>query len=553
MPPPYTNPRVQSGDFTYLGYFDVPSNDGAGTSLDFSQGGPAGIGPDNGANKTLIWSAIDNIEMSFVRVNIPASLVTSGANTATVVNTSIQLPNRNGMWSDPTKVDPNKKIGAGAFYYNGRYIFSGYPYYDGGGYQDRSHWATSSWAAPAGPYQVGPTYNPPTEYYRAGIAGGYMGTIPTEWEAIFGGPALTGIGAIAIIGRSSYGPAAAVFDPDDLGVTAPAPATPLVYYPDAHQTAGTFDSPSGPYPTPNYFTGADAVRGVAFPDGSSSVLFFGRHGLRGPTSSPAFFNGCRYGKGTSVLANDNTVSDEPPNIWVYDPSDGGKGPHSYPYMLTCWAYAAEDLLEVKAGTLEPWEVFPYAMFDFAPGGPLSSNSANILGATFDVRDNRLYISGFGRRVHVYTITPSGPAGSASLSPSASASSSPSPSIAPLDGIAWGEQTPAAGEEAVTFRRWQTAAGVEVVITGDTDWGTLSLPNTDTAYGPVIDTGDTVAKTFTAQTNKYGTGTGSTTMSIRGGASPWSQHANEIAGPVWVPYTGPTMQTWRYVQLRLVTP
>lgn len=555
MPPPYTNPRItDASNFNYLGYFNVPGNDGAGGPMDFSQWGPCGIGPDNGANKTLIWSASDTVEMSFARVNIPTTLVTSGSPaTATIANTVIQLPNRTGMWSNPANVDPNKRIGAGAYYHNGRYIFSGYPYYDGGGTADRSHWAVSSWSTSmGGPYQVGPTYNGTTELYRAGIAGGYMAAVPAEWQADLGGPVMTGLGAIAIISRSSYGPAAAVFDPDDLGVTAPVPVDKLVFYPGSHQNAGTFDSPGGPYPSPNYFTGADAIRGLAFPAGTRSVLFFGRHGTRGPTSSPAFANGCRYGVGTSTLALDGTSSGGA-DVYVYDPTDGGKGPHSYPYMLACWAYDANDLLAVKNGSVNPWDVYPYAMFDFAPGGPLSGSSANVVGATFDPRDNRLYISGFGQRVYVYEIIVTGSAGSSSVSPSSSASSSASPSVAPLDGIAWGVQTPAAGEEAVTWKRWQTAPNVTITVTGDQDWGTASIVLGTATYSPVTDTGDTLPKTFTAQTNKYGTGTGSTTMSIRGGAAPWAQHADEIAGPAWSPYTGPTLQSWRYVQLRLVTP
>lgn len=145
--------------------------------------------------------------------------------------------------------------------------------------------------------------------------------------------------------------------------------------------------------------------------------------------------------------------------------------------------------------------------------------------------------------------------SASLSPSASLSqsSSVSPSIAPLDAIAWGEAAPDVGEESVTWQRWQDVAGYPLVTSGDSDWGAAAVAQGAPIYGPVTDTGDASSKTFTAQANKYGSGTGTVTIAIRGSATPFDAHDNETVGPSWATYTAPTVQTWRYVQLRLSRP
>jgi hypothetical protein len=54
-----------------------------------------------------------------------------------------------------------------------------------------------------------------------------------------------------------------------------------------------------------------------------------------------------------------------------------------------WAYDANDLLAVKAGTKQPWDVQPYAIstLDFAFGG----SGVAFNGATFDPATNRLFV------------------------------------------------------------------------------------------------------------------------------------------------------------------
>jgi hypothetical protein len=136
---------------------------------------------------------------------------------------------------------------------------------------------------------------------------------------------------------------------------------------------------------------------------------------------------------------------------------------------------------------------------------------------------------------------------AAFGPAAVGSASVSPSIAPKDGIAWGEQNPGASEEAVTWKRWQTSPGVQVVVSGDPDWGACEVASGTPCYGEVIDTGDTNSKTFTVARDKYASGSGAVTISIRGSASVFTQHAGS---PSWSTYTTPTSQTWRYVQVKV---
>src|SRR6185503_20574068 len=102
-----------------------------------------------------------------------------------------------------------------------------YETYDADGNAVDSHFKLSSLnlstATVSGLFQVG--------NYGAGHVGGYMATIPPEWQSRLGGAYLTGLTGISIQSRTSAGPAAFVFDPAQLGVVNPASATPLVDYP----------------------------------------------------------------------------------------------------------------------------------------------------------------------------------------------------------------------------------------------------------------------------------------------------------------------------------
>lgn len=140
--------------------------------------------------------------------------------------------------------------------------------------------------------------------------------------------------------------------------------------------------------------------------------------------------------------------------------------------------------------------------------------------------------------------------SPSVSPSASQSpsSSPSPSIAPQDAVCWGEQTPGAGIEAVTWQRWQTSPATPITVAGDQNWGDAVVPGSLVPLvSPVTDTGDTLSKTVTAALNTYAAGSGSVVLEIRGSATPFDMHD---ASPSWAAYAGPTAQAWRYIQLRI---
>jgi hypothetical protein len=59
---------------------------------------------------------------------------------------------------------------------------------------------------------------------------------------------------------------------------------------------------------------------------------------------------------------------DPVDPFCYDPSDGSKGVHGYPYSAYVWADDANDLASVHAGQKQPWDVTPYAVWTLQQGG-----------------------------------------------------------------------------------------------------------------------------------------------------------------------------------------
>ncbi len=358
-------PLVQKSAFRRLGAFRLPAGTFGGSS--FGYNGPIAFNP--GHNSLFM---VGHDWQQFVgEVSIP-ELRTSGS-VADLAVASVLQPFADpidGKASQVNPGDPNPIKVGGLLPYQGKLITSEYAYYDGGGRQTLSHFVStpdlSRTNDAQGPFQVTSPL--------AGYVSGYMGTIPTAWQGAMGATALTGQCCIAIVGRTSSGPALFAFNPADVGTVAPIPARPLVYYPEANATLGPWGNTSATY------NGSSKITGVVFPEGTRSVLFFGRHGLG---------TFC-YGTGAECA----------------DPTSEDKGVHAYPYVYQVWAYDAAELVDVKNGARLPWSVRPYAIWQLE--FPTAAWSTSITGATYDSVTGRLFLSqGFvdGSRpvVHVYAL------------------------------------------------------------------------------------------------------------------------------------------------------
>ena len=269
-----------------------------------------------------------------------------------------------------------------------------------------------------------------TDCLRAGFFDGYFGLVPSEWQAPLGGPVLNGNCCLNVISRTSWGPAAFSIDPAQLGVRdaegnlPDVHANPLVYYfsdgSAPTDNTGNFHAltedalrPADPvYPvddachnTSTLFNCSSEVRGIVFPQGTRSVLFFGRQGL----------GTICYGQGTGDKAlHGQLVPGEVDVDYCFDPADHNKGFHAWPYAHYVWAYDALDFAKVRGGTLAPWDLKPYKVFqlnlplDTPFGDAADAQSRRIGGAAYDPATGRVFLSqmfddGRAPIIHVFTI------------------------------------------------------------------------------------------------------------------------------------------------------
>lgn len=378
-------PLLYKSDLVYKGAFRVPKGNLGGTSLKGNSlsGGGSGL-TFNPANNSLILSGIPSEKM-IVEISIPTivnSTNISELKTATLIQAPIDPTS--GNWdklkADRTAIGNGGAVGGFAIY-NGKLIGTSFAWFDGGNAAYYSHFTSNlNWDTGSGfkgMYRVG---NHPTTpgTNSAGFVAGSMSLIPTEWQADFGGPYLTGASSntLSVASRTSLGPSAYVFNPGDLGVKDPVPATPLVMYPISQPALGTFTI--GPS-SPGYNMGT-RITGLVFPSGTSSVLFTGVQGM-GPNC---------YGVGTSDPKLAGTYPVGAPDPYCYDPTSNIKENHAYPYVSYVWAYDAKDLLAVKNGQIKPWEVKPYAMWTVEL--PFAISAARLSGAAYDPVSKRIFIT-----------------------------------------------------------------------------------------------------------------------------------------------------------------
>ena len=401
---------LQESDFEYLGAFRVPKTDMGGPLYQGLSFGGHAIAY-NQINNSLFIVGHGHSQLT-AEINIPEIIKSDNIEnlkTSTVIQNLADITNGH---RDKITADGNKDIGNGAsmggmmtWKYKRKdgteenwLIGSVCAYYDGDYEAVKSHFATSLKLSSSSPQFSGMLElgTKPSPVPQAGFIGGYMTPIPGKWQDSLGGKALSGMSGLPIISRTSLGPAAFSFYPDELvEKKSPAKATALLYYPLEHPTIGDYGSPGTLETSGRLYNMGTFQTGVIFPTGTQSIIFTGQYGLG---------EAC-YGQGTNKIEEASM-----PN-YCYDPSDQSKGVHTYPYAIYAWAYDAEDLARVKAGgrivdnpsenlvdgitktsteNYKPWHIRPYA--HWAIKLPFADNTSGFKGASaYDEESKRMYL------------------------------------------------------------------------------------------------------------------------------------------------------------------
>jgi hypothetical protein len=378
MPDPTTQPLIQVGDMTYLGFITVPQ-------AQFAPGGASlALHPDG----SFFYGGAFNSQ-TIGRVSHPAV-----GGTATVVQSPTNVPGSLNPPSNTTEV-------AGAFVWNNRLIVTMRDKYNTSAYQNYVTAGTLSIAGFS------------TMRNLAGVeghlAGGYMGPIPAEWRTLLGGPAFMGNGAMSIVSQCTQGPSFYVFNPDDVGVTEPVPNFKLLVYGAGTSFQwGYTDNPTNtnfqlPNSSQTYYSRADSDHaGLVFPSGSRSVLYIHRHGYGIPTYKQP--DGCQGTPGVADSgAGEGTTLNGLP--WA-------SGLITYRYQVT--AYDANDFLAVKNGTKQITQIFPYGFWvlpttyvDGCAHFTTALNNGYCLA--WDETARRMYIVMSDGNIHVWAIAGGGAA------------------------------------------------------------------------------------------------------------------------------------------------
>lgn len=383
---------VQPADLTFLGSFKLPH--GAATTL-------------NGGGKVI---AISDHHTMFVagheytsgalEITIPTPKISGtlgGLNSAAILQPVADI--YGGHYADAGYSGGAGNVITGGLLTrdDGKLIVCNYVYYDAGYQSQLSHFLTDQTFSNITPGNVvGPiginASNVPYVPGCGGFTSNFMCHIPTEWQAALGGTAIATGQGLSVSGRTSGGPAATVFNIEDLGVLSPLPAMRLLGYPSNHPTMEDLN-------LWNY--GGGDMAGCCIIPGTRTLLYFGTHGTGGAqftvnstfehygtgTSNGSLAGG---GSGANLAGTIKSQSGSSIDWWIYDPAQSNKGYHSFPYESEIWAYDLLDLVDVKNGLKETWDVLPYAQWAITL--PFQTIGKRLYGATYEPETRSIYVS-----------------------------------------------------------------------------------------------------------------------------------------------------------------
>ncbi len=116
--------------------------------------------------------------------------------------------------------------------------------------------------------------------------------------------------------------------------------------------------------------------------------------------------------------------------------------------------------------------------------------------------------------------------------------------------AFGVQSPTQGEDPVSWQTWSDGDGSIPNVVGNADWGQLSLQLAGAeGRSAVYDLGALRIRKFILTENRYGSGSGSAALQIRGDSAPFTQDSSVVD---WEDYVDPIFRNWQYVQVRETT-
>ncbi len=352
----WAQPLFDEGDFTYLGAFRVPDEGRGGSS--FSYGGRAAVfNPAGNQGRGSLFIVGKVHEQMIAEISIVTPVISddkADLNRADFLqdffDVEANIPNQGNMLPLGAFSEQRGAI-AGLLLKDGKLIGGAYTYYDNGSAnrQRDSHFVIDN-ASDMANAKVTGFFNVGLKEGAGGVTGGWMTAIPSNWTGRLGKPYLTGMCCTSVIGRSSYGPAAFAFDPEELTGSFPdsAPVIPYLKYGDkelgAYRADWSWTEPG------HQWVETTGIGGMFIPDRSDTLVFIGGTGV----------GSYCYGKGTSDQSLHGQEDPSDGGHWCHDPTNTNKGGHAWPYSSVVYLYDLNDFVKksLSPGMRRPYRVFP---------------------------------------------------------------------------------------------------------------------------------------------------------------------------------------------------
>ncbi|MCB0338386.1 MAG: hypothetical protein KDD53_02225, partial [Bdellovibrionales bacterium] len=357
---PQSLPRISISDFEYQGAFRLPADDFGESNLNYSQG-PIAFNPASNS----IFIVGHTYDQAIAEFNIPAIVKSSTLTDLNMCDAPIQnftsvLDSISG--GNPQGID---RIGGIALISgpNGdELLVNGYEYYDAAA--DNSH--TSFVIRDSSALNSSSIDGFFSFQGGAGHTTGWISEIPLAWQDLLGGSHITGDSSgIPIIGRTSVGPSAFSFSPLDVVGKSTQSGTiqtnTLLDFSLEHPLSSDLSNDSG---TNDLWTHLSrAIFGFIVP-GTRTYATIG------------FSGGHSSGVCYKCTQNDNNLC------------GGYCAPDAEDYSHYYWLWDLNDLLKVKQGTIESYEVTPYEYGEF----PTPFTTQELGGGAFDADSGKLYLT-----------------------------------------------------------------------------------------------------------------------------------------------------------------
>ena len=357
-------PLFQIGNLKFAGGFKVPQETLGESEASYAEG-PITLG----ANGTSMYMVGHAYQQAIAEISIPEIVNTTSVS---ALRRASAIQNFSRVLSRPASgnVDNLDRIG-GMEYVNGMLLVNAYVYYDANAGADTTTMAIQNANNLSGSAVAG--------YHRFAArahAAGWISPIPAEWQQALGGTHISGYSSGGpIISRWSVGPSAFAFTPTNpnLANASPTtiPATTLMDF--SLQNPMGMDAGSAE----SYLNNSDRNNKM-WNHITSAKYGFVVPGTR-TYMAVGFSGGYDSGVGYKITQDNGNVCG---GYCAYSASD---------YSNYYWLFDLNDLLAVKNGSMNSYDIKPYAFgkFEsaFANGG-----FSPILGGAVDINRGLLYLN-----------------------------------------------------------------------------------------------------------------------------------------------------------------